>query len=685
MQAEQESAPSCRLRVYLYGPLEVWKREVSGTWTRVEKGAWGKGRVGRSVFKRLLAAPGRRLSRGAIQDDLWPDSGDFELAEKSTYNAINQIRRVVGKTLVRTIEASYELADHSVLWLDCDACETLLKEAENRGHNSAQALPLLEEALGYLERGELLEGESGIWVYGLRKKSEDLLRQCRLWLAEAYEAQGKLWQAGEQYRALLQPMPPDEEALQAWVAMLQRQGKQQEACKCYQDIKGIVEAQGFTLSPAIEEAVLSLNGQPYRTLLVTSEMLPGGLSVELEEQRLFRPAEHETLIPIHLGIVSLSLEDPTAQFGEKLAHLLTVVEDYCGHPTFCLELQDKIGKELSSMQPKADDEGYTRSRRQVLITLANLPTALLLTILQGRRSAGRIEQFLTRCAASLTACWHLMRGREYAVVEELLSMYLPLLVSLAQESSKYQSTAASLATQAYRLKGILALHRNEFKARDAYCQQAVYYAEITHNPSLLVAALSSLAYHKPHPVEAEQLYQKAVVYEQAVSPLQRSRLYAQLSVACAQQNRVDDTMQYLHLAEQEYPMHPENDPSFLYADFCPGSMVREKGRVYLALNEHEPDGYYPQQAWGTFASVEAGPSKLVIPERIRYEIVNYQAETALALQDRDLCCDYLEQGARGAVALGSVKRRKEVIVVRNKALKLWPHDARVKELKYLFA
>jgi tetratricopeptide (TPR) repeat protein len=411
---------------------------------------------------------------------------------------------------------------------------------------------------------------------------------------------------------------------------------------------------------------------------------PLRLSMGLEEQRLFRPAEHGTLIPVHPKDVSLDLEDSTIWFGGKLACLLTIIEDYCGQPIFCQELQEKIGKELNTMQPKAGDEGYTLSRRQLLITLATLPTALLLTMLQGRLSSGRSEQLLTRCAASLVACWHLMRGSEYAIVEELLPTYLPLLASLAQESSKYQSTAASLATQGYRIKGILALHRNDVHARDAYFQQAVYYAEIAQNLGLLVAALISLAYHKPDPVGAEQLYQKAVVYEQAISPLQRSRLYAELSVACAQQNREDDAIQYLHLAQQEYPAHPENDPSFLYAEFSPSSMILEKGRVLLALTQHQPHGQYPQQAWETFAGVETGQSKLIISERIRYEIVNYQAETALALRDLDLCCNYIEQGAVGAVLLGSAKRRKEVIATRNKALKLWPHDGRVKELKYLF-
>jgi DNA-binding SARP family transcriptional activator len=280
-QKDMDIPSSCRLRVFLYGPLEVWKREDSGTWKLVDKAAWGKGRAARSVFKRLLAAPGRRLSRGSIQDDLWPESENFELADKTVYNAINQIRRITGKELVRTVETSYEVADQSVIWVDCDACEALLKAAENRGYTSPEALALLERALASFERGELLEGESGTWVYGLRKKSEDMLRQCRLWLAHAYEAHGKLWQAGEQYRALCQQMPPDEEALQRWITMLMRQGKLQDARKCFQDMKRIVEEQGVTLSPAIEQLVASLaeQGQPGHI----HPIIPGQ---DLEEQNM---------------------------------------------------------------------------------------------------------------------------------------------------------------------------------------------------------------------------------------------------------------------------------------------------------------------------------------------------------------------------------------------------------------
>lgn len=265
--------PICRLRVFLHGPLEVWKRVDADVWQPVSRDAWGQGRPARSVFKCLLVAPRRRLSRSSIQDDLWPETDDFELADRTIYNAINQIRRVTGKMLVKTFEAAYEIADQSLIWVDYDACKVLLREAENQGCTSREALPLLEQALAYLERGELLEGESGTWAYGPRKKSEDMLKQCRLWLAQVYEDQGKLWQAGEQYRALCTSIPPDEEALQRWMNMLYQQGKHREAFEWYQAIKELVETQGFPLSFEVEQSILSLSKQPYKVLPALSQTL----------------------------------------------------------------------------------------------------------------------------------------------------------------------------------------------------------------------------------------------------------------------------------------------------------------------------------------------------------------------------------------------------------------------------
>lgn len=255
MQLESVLPASCRLRVLLHGPLLVSKRVSDGSWIPV---TWGQSRIARSVFRRLLAAPGRHLSRGQLADDLWPES-DFEAADSSLQTAISLLRSAIGKDLVTTWDGGYEVAGQTLVWVDLDAAETLLKAVENQGPTALVALPSLEEALLYLERGVYLEEESGAWCYQFRKKSEDLQRSCRLWLAESYEKQGKLLQASLQYRALLQIMPPNEHALQRWITMLHHQGETPEAQKLYQEIKVSVEAQGFTLSPAIEETISYLS------------------------------------------------------------------------------------------------------------------------------------------------------------------------------------------------------------------------------------------------------------------------------------------------------------------------------------------------------------------------------------------------------------------------------------------
>jgi DNA-binding SARP family transcriptional activator len=682
-------------RIWLCGTFHM-ERQVNGGHEVLRTAEWGGSSYPRLLLKALLHYPGRQARREALIDLLWPEV-ELEQAAQNLNTATTKLRKVLqsakGQESLLITEDDcklYRLEGQFMLWVDADEALALLNEAERIGHRSPQAIPLLEEAVTYLSRGAFLEDEDGLWVYGHRKDLKEALYNGRCWLAEAYVEQDMIGLAEQQWRALLADNPSDEDVLLEAMGQFYQRRMTHKAWRLYQQVVEQLAADGQELTRATISFAEQIHKEPFapvRKETASLSIAPGPALLQVTEpetQGLFRSGDLGMLLPVHGEIALSGGEDSTAWCGGKLAYLLTLVEDYSGQPMFFLDLQERIGKELNTMLPNGD-ERYRLARRQALITLATLPSALFLTMLQGRLSAGRTEQFLARCAASLAACWHLMKGSEYAIVEELLSTYLPLLTHLSQEASKHQRTAASLATQGCRLKGILALHRNDFKARDAYFQQAVYYAEISQHPGMLVAALISLAYHQPDPVEAEQLYQRALVYEQAASPLQRSRLYAELAVCYGQQNREEDAKRYLLLAQQEYPLYPEADSSFLYAEFSPSSLVLEKGRVHLALTQHQPDGSYPQQAWNIFTGVQAGPSKLIISERIRYEIVNYMAETALALRERDLCCDYLSQGARGAILLGSAKRRKEVVTTRNKALNLWPHEGRVKELKYLFA
>lgn len=264
---------SALIRVRVYGPLEVSRCLSDGTWHMIERSEWGPGTPQRNVFKRLLTAPGRRLVRADLQDDLWPEMS-MELADHHLSNALTIIRRVIGRELVETSGPLCALADQPLLWVDLTACTQLLKEAENQGCTTPAALPLLEEACAYVERGACLADESATWCHAVRADAERMARQCRLWLAEGYERQGKLWQAGEQYRALTQTLPPDEEALQRWLEMLVRYGKRQEAVKCYQSVKALWEARGFKVSPELEQAITTL--EKSLTLALTIPVQPFG-------------------------------------------------------------------------------------------------------------------------------------------------------------------------------------------------------------------------------------------------------------------------------------------------------------------------------------------------------------------------------------------------------------------------
>ena len=299
-----------------------------------------------------------------------------------------------------------------------------------------------------------------------------------------------------------------------------------------------------------------------------------------------------------------------------------------------------------------------------------------------------IEEFLPQCAASIKSCWHLMQGREFATIEEVLSAYFPTLTSLVEQSSEHRKTAASLLTQGYRLKGIVSLHYNDLKDRAACCQQAVYFGEIAENPGLFVSALTSLAstsYYNKKPHKAAQIYQQGLLHDEEISPLQVSRLYAELAVVSAQQGQEQEALSCQGMAHEVYPDVPEDDPSFLYAEFSPASVILEEGLTYLALAQRYPDHGYDRKAWNAFAQVEALQTKRSVPERILYEISNQQAATALMLRDLELFCSLMQRSTYGAKLLNSQQRRQEAVAIYKEARNtIWPHEIRVRELADLF-
>jgi DNA-binding SARP family transcriptional activator len=234
--SEQKSVPF--FRVWLCGTFRA-ERRVGDRYEVIQTTEWGGSTHPRQLLKALLCCPGRQGRREALIELLWPEM-DFEQAVRNFNTATTKLRAVLRPArdqeslLVTEDDASvYRLADQQLLWVDADAGVALLKEAEQIGRTQPEALPLLEEAAAYFNRGTLLEGEEGLWVAGRRATLERTRYRCRLWLSEAYERQGQPGQAETVLSFLLEEDPLDEDILCRLMELLHEQGMTSQALHLY--------------------------------------------------------------------------------------------------------------------------------------------------------------------------------------------------------------------------------------------------------------------------------------------------------------------------------------------------------------------------------------------------------------------------------------------------------------------
>lgn len=664
MQVEQDFPASVLVRVYVLGPLEIWKKDPSGTWKLISKDKWKNSKPARSVFKRLLVQPGRRLARSTIEDDVWSESDNFELTAKNVYNAISLVRGIIGKPLLTCWEAAYEIAGQMLVWTDLDACAALLKEAENQEQGSIQAVPFLEQAVALLERGKLLEGEDGKWCYAFRKRAEDMHQQARLWLAEGYEAEGKLWQAGEQYRAIILTDPSDEEALQRWLEMLARHGKRQEALKCYRDMKDFVEAQGFSLSNELEQMFASLN--QHLTLARTSPFQPFG----------------GALLP--LSIVTLPKEQPAMLPVDIIqSHLFSQIQ-WKGTGPISDELQIPLQRMLLDLESLAsgDQEQSRHSRHQILVALAALPF-MALSSGQTFTAAYIAEVFLPQCATSLVACNQLMKSQDFLHAEQTLSRLVAPLRHLVQQETRYQLAAAHLVTQCYLLLGILESHNLNWAGYKSYNAQAVEMSKLSADISLQAVAVVQLAmtffqFEQPH--KAQALYEVASPLVPQTTPLVQSDFYVKQAVAYAQAGQEKQAQECLERAHAAFPNRPEDDPSFLYADFGLSSFICWETTTQLQLAQRQLTS--PEAAWKSLARSEHLPLRNL--GRTQVFLHNLQAETALRANEMEQFIQLLTIGIQGANRIKSKRRLQQAMDCFQMACQQWPDALPIRQLADVF-
>lgn len=426
--------------------------------------------------------------------------------------------------------------------------------------------------------------------------------------------------------------------------------------------------------------------------------------VHVEQTLPIVRAERMMVVPTAMPSIGESgyLDWPT-WFAQRIAAMQDLVSYWGEVERSYYRLQWTMHQEMDmwntmAQQQQHTDNVVTISRRTALATLAVISTTLLAAMRGDRPTPAMIDAFLARCTASITSCWHLLMGDGLATVEYVVPQYLPILETLAQRPGKYQKQAANLAAQGCLIMGLIAMHRVQFAVRLEYNRRAVQHSAIADDPTLKVTTLAILAlahYYQGDRSHSVQIYGQALAMietnPQAVSPLIQSKVFSEAAPSYAQDGQTQRALRCMSTAIDLFPEQPdpERDPCFIVNDHGPGSLALWQGITYNHLGQNATyQGTQPskllQQAWQSLTKIETMPQHVVIPERIRVEIINHQAATAIAQRDLQRFTTYFVQGVQGAKALGSGKRLQEATANWKAARVAWPGEPAVNELVELF-
>ena len=632
--SNEEAFP--QFRVYLCGPFQL-ERRVGETFVPVSLSEW-QGRTGsRTVLKALLGCPGRQARRDVLLALLWPDE-DPQHVGAIVQKAVASLRHLFGSCFLEHGARSnlYQLAPQEQVWVDVDAAQQLLATAEQRGRTSLDALPLLEEAAGYLNRGIFLEEEDGPWAVGRQATVEQVRYRCRLWLAEAYEQQGMPGQAETVLSRLLEEDPTDEDVLSRLLSLFHRQGMTHQALRLYEHVCNLFSIEGIELTAATKSLMAHIQENRQHAWEAVDASFPLIPQILLPGEGSNEPKEKEA-------------ESLDRSRRTLLQQFLRVTET--------ITISPAVAASLSGLERLSYDPPQLLSKHEV--------------------TPEKLQDF-----ATLTdICRRLSEGNELHTAEKLLWSYLPRVEALVTETAREPQMAASIVSQGYLLAASLVGHHNDLRARQYYSEQALLYGEIAQNDTFQVAALRQLAatfqyLRLPHKVM--QTYQRALPHLDKVPPLLCSCIYAALSGVYAQFQQKNNADHYIGLAYESFGEHQGDEPDFLRAiNASQNLLIHWHGKNHLRLGQ-------PHLAEKVLLQLDVLDPKMKLPKRIRVEAVNNRARMFIAVGNMEQACIYLDTALKIALEIGSTLRLQEIVDTFQSLKSTWPHERKIQQLGNLF-
>jgi len=242
------------LRVRALGAFVVWRGDES-----IPSERWSRPTV-TLLFKSLLSAPGRRLTRDGAIDLLWPDA-DPDAGANSLRVATHRLRTVLdlpgasaSASYLRAEQGLFVLDPHAVgtgsAWLDADAFGQAARAAL-----AGRDLVTCQAALDLYGGEYLPDDRYADWAIVRREELSTRRRELLFHLALLSAETGQWEGARRSLRALLASDPCHEEGARLLMRLLADDGARSEALRVY-DVLARALRDDLGVEPTPETAIL---------------------------------------------------------------------------------------------------------------------------------------------------------------------------------------------------------------------------------------------------------------------------------------------------------------------------------------------------------------------------------------------------------------------------------------------
>jgi tetratricopeptide (TPR) repeat protein len=324
------------------------------------------------------------------------------------------------------------------------------------------------------------------------------------------------------------------------------------------------------------------------------------------------------------------------------------------------------------------------NRRNALRRLALFPIEIyglsqaVPTVLRGP------EEFLAQCAAGITACWYLRKGKDLAFASDALSRYMPTLKEIVTSGRGTQRKgAAELLAQCLLLKAQCVSYTHaDHMVSLRYAEQAEMYSKLAGNTALTIVAIRKQASAYDYVDDWEQAIQAAERAKQMIEGAEdgtvpsfvQSYVHVGLAHYQAHCKLEQEVITSLRLAETAFDASNDEPEPPIWVNFNEANLLLHSGFAYYHLNKSE-------DAIKSFAKIETH-AEVFETTRIESFTSQMMAEVTREDKPRDMgvCIDLWKKGMQGAIALHSEQAFTDAKIAYVAMRAAWPAEQRIKKL-----